>query len=65
LSFCPAKNLGALGDAGALVTSDPALAQRARGVREYGWHERYVRTEEGMNARLDESQAAVLRVKVQ
>jgi dTDP-4-amino-4,6-dideoxygalactose transaminase len=63
-SFYPTKNLGALGDGGAVATSDPALAQRARRLREYGWRERYVSDEPGMNSRLDELQAAVLRVKL-
>jgi dTDP-4-amino-4,6-dideoxygalactose transaminase len=63
-SFYPTKNLGALGDGGAVVTSDPGLAQRARLLREYGWRERYVSELPGMNTRLDELQAAVLRVKL-
>lgn len=63
-SFYPTKNLGALGDGGAIVTNDSALADRARSLREYGWHERYVSSETGMNSRLDELQAAILRVKL-
>jgi dTDP-4-amino-4,6-dideoxygalactose transaminase len=63
-SFYPTKNLGALGDGGALVTSDGALATRASALREYGWRERYVSESRGMNTRLDELQAAVLRVKL-
>jgi dTDP-4-amino-4,6-dideoxygalactose transaminase len=63
-SFYPTKNLGALGDGGALVTRDPALAQRAREIREYGWRERYVSAIAGINTRLDELQAALLRVKL-
>ncbi len=63
-SFYPTKNLGALGDGGAIVTSDPALAERCRLLREYGWAERYVSHIQGFNSRLDELQAAVLRVKL-
>jgi dTDP-4-amino-4,6-dideoxygalactose transaminase len=63
-SFYPTKNLGALGDGGALATNDPQLAERARLLREYGWRERYVSELPGMNTRLDELQAAVLRVKL-
>ncbi len=63
-SFYPTKNLGALGDAGALVTHDPVLAQRARLLREYGWQERYISEVPGLNTRLDELQAAILRVKL-
>jgi dTDP-4-amino-4,6-dideoxygalactose transaminase len=63
-SFYPTKNLGAIGDGGMLVTSDPELAERARLLREYGWKERYVSHIAGWNTRLDELQAAVLRVKL-
>lgn len=63
-SFYPTKNLGALGDGGAVATDDPELAARARLLREYGWRERYVSDFAGMNTRLDELQAAVLRAKL-
>jgi dTDP-4-amino-4,6-dideoxygalactose transaminase len=63
-SFYPTKNLGALGDGGMVVTNDPEVAQRARLLREYGWAERYVSHVPGWNSRLDEVQAAVLRVKL-
>ena len=59
-SFYPTKNLGAIGDGGALVTQDEALAQRAGRLRNYGQSERYVHPELGMNSRLDELQAAIL-----
>jgi dTDP-4-amino-4,6-dideoxygalactose transaminase len=63
-SFYPTKNLGALGDGGAIVTSDPDLAENVRLLREYGWKERYVSDRPGINSRLDEMQAAILRVKL-
>lgn len=63
-SFYPTKNLGALGDGGAVVTNDLAVAERARLIRQYGWRERYISEVEGMNTRLDEMQAAILRVKL-
>jgi dTDP-4-amino-4,6-dideoxygalactose transaminase len=63
-SFYPTKNLGALGDGGAVTTHDPKLAERLRCLRQYGWKERYVSDHAGINSRLDEIQAAVLRVKL-
>ena len=64
-SFYPTKNLGALGDAGALVTRDEALAKKARRLRNYGQEDRYRHTEAGLNSRLDELQAAILRVRLE
>jgi dTDP-4-amino-4,6-dideoxygalactose transaminase len=63
-SCYPTKNLGALGDAGILLTSDPAIADRLRRLRQYGWKERNMSTEPGINSRLDELQAAILRAKL-
>jgi dTDP-4-amino-4,6-dideoxygalactose transaminase len=63
-SFYPTKNLGAIGDGGAVVTNDPAIAQKAKLLREYGWAERYISAIPGGNSRLDELQAAILRVKL-
>lgn len=61
-SFYPTKNLGALGDGGAVATSDAGVLERLRLLREYGWRERYVSEIPGTNSRLDELQAAILRV---
>ena len=63
-SFYPTKNLGAIGDGGAIVSNDRSLCVAARLVREYGWRERYVSDLPGLNSRLDEVQAAILRVKL-
>ena len=63
-SFYPTKNLGAYGDGGMVVTNNPALAQRLALLRQYGWGERYVSSIKGLNSRLDELQAAILRVKL-
>ena len=64
-SFYPTKNLGALGDGGAIATNDPELAAQVRLLKEYGWQERYVSHVAGMNSRLDPIQAAMLAVKLQ
>jgi dTDP-4-amino-4,6-dideoxygalactose transaminase len=63
-SFYPTKNLGALGDGGAVFTRDAATAAAVRLLRQYGWRQRYVSEIPGRNSRLDELQAAVLRVKL-
>jgi dTDP-4-amino-4,6-dideoxygalactose transaminase len=63
-SFYPTKNLGALGDAGALLTADPHVAEQARLLRMYGWRKRYVSELQSTVSRLDELQAAVLAAKL-
>ncbi len=63
-SFYPTKNLGALGDAGALTTADPAIASRSKRLRNGGQIDRYHHAEFGVNSRLDELQAAVLRARL-
>lgn len=60
-SFYPTKNLGGLGDGGALLTNDPEIAEQASRLRDYGQSARYRHTELGLNSRLDELQAAILR----
>lgn len=63
-SFFPTKNLGAIGDGGAVTCGDEAIAAKVRRLRQYGWDDRRVSHEIGMNSRLDELQAAILRVKL-
>ena len=64
-SFYPTKNLGALGDGGMLSTQDPERAARIAALRQYGWRTHYISDDVGVNSRLDELQAAILRVKLQ
>lgn len=64
-SFYPGKNLGALGDGGAITTNDDELAQTLKALRNYGSHKKYENLYQGVNSRLDEIQAAMLRVKLQ
>lgn len=63
-SFYPTKNLGAYGDGGAVAARDPAVLDRLRLLRNYGWRQQYLSEIKGTNSRLDELQAAVLRVKL-
>ena len=63
-SFYPTKNLGAYGDGGCITTNDDDVADRARLLRGYGWRQRYLSESHGINSRLDELQAAILRVKL-
>lgn len=63
-SFYPTKNLGAVGDGGAVITNSQELAETMRADREYGWKERFISSSQGYNTRLDEIQAAILRVKL-
>ena len=63
-SFYPTKNLGALGDGGAITTNDENLAGRVRSLRQYGWSSKYQCGEYGRNSRMDEMQAAILRAKL-
>lgn len=64
-SFYPGKNLGALGDGGAITTNDATLAETARAIANYGSHTKYINIYKGVNSRLDEVQAAALKVKLQ
>lgn len=64
-SFYPTKNLGAIGDGGAIVTNNPKIASLVYKIRDYGQKSKYFHTEYGLNSRLDEIQAAILRIKLQ
>jgi len=64
-SFFPTKNLGGLGDGGSIITSDAYIADRVKGLRQYGWRGDRISVEPGYNSRLDELQAAVLSVKLE
>jgi len=63
-SFYPTKNLGALGDGGAVLTNSRQIYEKLYALRQYGWKERNVSTIHGINSRLDEIQAAILRIKL-
>jgi dTDP-4-amino-4,6-dideoxygalactose transaminase len=63
-SLYPTKNLGAFGDAGVVTTDDDVLSSNIASLRQYGWRERYISETAGVNSRLDELQAAILRVKL-
>ena len=63
-SLYPTKNLGALGDGGVIATDDGKLATDLKALRQYGWYQHYISDLAGMNSRLDELQAAILRVKL-
>ncbi|MEL7625541.1 MAG: DegT/DnrJ/EryC1/StrS family aminotransferase [Anaerolineaceae bacterium] len=63
-SFYPTKNLGAIGDGGAVVTNRSDLAEKLRLLHQYGWEERYISKLAGINSRMDELQAAILNVKL-
>jgi dTDP-4-amino-4,6-dideoxygalactose transaminase len=63
-SFYPTKNLGAIGDGGAVVCRDRAIAEKLSAMRQYGWDDTRVSRQSGANSRLDELQAAILRVKL-
>jgi len=64
-SFYPTKNLGAMGDGGAVVTNEMEAGLKCKWLREYGWKDRYISHIPGLNSRLDEIQAAILRVKLE
>jgi dTDP-4-amino-4,6-dideoxygalactose transaminase len=63
-SFYPTKNLGAIGDGGAIVTNSSEVFENVLALRQYGWHQRYISDIPGINSRLDELQAAFLRIKL-
>jgi dTDP-4-amino-4,6-dideoxygalactose transaminase len=63
-SLYPTKNLGAIGDAGIVITNNEESSNRLKEIRQYGWKKRYISDTEGVNSRIDELQAAILRVKL-